>query len=122
MFTVDVKTVMFSYFMTNVLCTGVTLWIWLQYRRHFSGTASGRKIAGMIFDLTIPGGMGGLEAQAAIHRISPATPVFVSSGYSEDPVMAEPEKHGFTASISKPFRRNELAAMLNRFIKTENQA
>lgn len=85
-------------------------------------TASGRKIAGMIFDLTIPGGMGGLEAQAAIHRISPATPVFVSSGYSEDPVMAEPEKHGFTASISKPFRRNELAAMLNRFIKTENQA
>lgn len=70
----------------------------------------------------IPGGMGGLEAQAAIRKISPTIPVFVSSGYSEDPVMAEPEKHGFTASISKPFRRNELAAMLNRFIKPENQA
>jgi len=38
MFTVDVKTVMFSYFMTNALCTGVTFWIWLQYRRHFPGT------------------------------------------------------------------------------------
>ncbi len=84
-------------------------------------TASGRKIAGMIFDLTIPGGMGGLEAQAAIRRISATTPIFVASGYSEDPVMAEPEKYGFTASISKPFKRNELAAMLNRSIKTTDQ-
>lgn len=80
-------------------------------------TADGLPVAGMIFDLTIPGGMGGLAAQAAIRKISTATPIFVASGYSEDPVMAEPEKHGFTASISKPFRRNELAAMLNRSIK-----
>ena len=32
--------------------------------------------------------------------------------------MSEPEKHGFTASISKPFRRSDLAAMLNRYMKT----
>lgn len=81
-------------------------------------TANGQTVAGMIFDLTVPGGMGGLEAKTAIRKISTEIPIFVSSGYSEDPAMSEPEKHGFTASISKPFRRSDLAAMLNRYMKT----
>ena len=84
-------------------------------------TADGLDVAGMIFDLTIPGGMGGLAAQAAIRKISATIPIFVASGYSEDPVMAEPEKYGFTASISKPFKRSELAAMLNRSLKSADK-
>lgn len=76
---------------------------------------AGRHIAGMLFDLTIPGGMGGRQALSEIRKVCPVTPVFVMSGYAKDPVMADPEKYGFTASICKPFRRMELAKLLNKY-------
>jgi len=82
-----------------------------------SETKANRKIAGMIFDLTIPGGMGGKEAIGEIRKLDSKTPVFVTSGYAEDPIMAIPNDHGFTASICKPFRKSELSAMLNKFMK-----
>jgi CheY-like chemotaxis protein len=74
---------------------------------------AGRKVAAMIFDLTVPGGLGGREAIGKIRTLDPKIPVFVASGYAEDPVMANPEKFGFTASICKPFRKAELVKMLN---------
>lgn len=75
-----------------------------------------RKITGMIFDLTVPGGMGGEEAIGEIRKISPDIPVFVASGYSQSPVMANPEEYGFTASICKPFLISELAEMLENHL------
>jgi PAS domain S-box-containing protein len=78
-----------------------------------------RKIVAMIFDLTITGGMGGKEAVAEIRKIAPDIPVLVSSGYADDPVMAEPARYGFTDSICKPFTINELIEMLNRHLKND---
>lgn len=74
-------------------------------------------LVGMIFDLTIPGGMGGKEAIGEIRKLCAEIPVFVSSGYAEDPVMANPKEYGFTASICKPFRKSELAEMLRNYFK-----
>jgi CheY-like chemotaxis protein len=71
-------------------------------------------IAGFIFDLTVPGGMGGLETAAHLKKLGIVVPIFVTSGYADDPVMANPEKYGFAASISKPFRMAELSALLKR--------
>ncbi len=71
-------------------------------------------IAGMLFDLTVPGGMGGKEAVLEIRKINQEIPVFVSSGYADDPVMAQPRQYGFTASISKPFLRSEFAKLLSQ--------
>jgi len=76
-----------------------------------------RKIAGMIFDLTIPGGMGGKEAIKEIRKLCSDTPVFVSSGYSEDPIIAHPQEYGFNASIRKPFMIADLAGMLQDHLK-----
>lgn len=73
-------------------------------------------IKAMMFDLTIPGGMGGLEAVSKIREIDRSVPVFVSSGYADDPVMADPQKYGFTSSISKPFTKAELVKVLNRYM------
>lgn len=73
---------------------------------------TGRKIVGMILDLTIPGGMGGAEAVSEIRKFDADIPVFVASGHCEDPVMTDPKAYGFTASISKPFRLAELSEML----------
>jgi PAS domain S-box-containing protein len=85
----------------------------------FSEMKANREIAGMVFDLTVPGGMGGIEAIGEIRKMGLKTPVFVTSGYAEDPIMANPSSYGFTASICKPFRKSELSEMLNKYIHTE---
>ncbi|MBD3344431.1 MAG: PAS domain S-box protein [Chitinivibrionales bacterium] len=74
-------------------------------------------ITAMIFDLTIPGAGGGKDIIAGIRTTHRDIPVFVASGYADDPVMAAPEKYGFTASICKPFRKTQLAEMLRRYVK-----
>lgn len=75
---------------------------------------AGRPIAGMICDLTIPGGMGGKETVAEVRKINHEIPVFVMSGYADDDVMKAPGEHGFTGSIAKPFTMSDLAEMLGR--------
>ena len=79
--------------------------------------AAGRTIAGMLFDLTVPGAMGGKEAVAAVRQLGCRVPIFVISGYAEDPVMASPRDYGFSASICKPFIRADLAKLLNEHLR-----
>lgn len=67
----------------------------------------------VIMDLTVPGGMGGAEAARQILAIDPEAKLVVSSGYSEDPVMANYRNYGFCAAIEKPYRANELASRLD---------
>ncbi len=57
----------------------------------------------VILDLTIPGGMGGLETFAKLKELNPAVTVIVSSGYSTDPIMANYAEYGFAGVIPKPF-------------------
>ena len=47
----------------------------------------------------------------------PGDPVFVVSGYSDDPVMKNPAEYGFTAGITKPFIMAEVADLLNNYMK-----
>lgn len=76
-----------------------------EYKKHKD---DGRTFAAVIMDLTIPGGMGGEEAVAQILDIDSEAKVFVSSGYSTDPIMVNFKEYGFTGGIAKPF---DLAAM-----------
>jgi len=76
----------------------------------------GREISGMIFDLTIPGAMGGKEAIKEVRKLNIDIPVFVSSGYAEDPVMANPTEYGFSASITKPFKISEFVEMVSEYM------
>jgi two-component system, cell cycle sensor histidine kinase and response regulator CckA len=66
-----------------------------------------------MFDLTIPGGSGGKEMIGVIRSRYPDLPIIVGSGYAEDPIIARPKEFGFTASISKPFSKKDLAVVLN---------
>lgn len=77
-------------------------------------TRKHRKFAAMIFDITIPGGLGGLESISEIRKLDAELPIFVASGYSDNSVMRDPAEFGFTDSISKPFSIEELSDMLNR--------
>lgn len=56
----------------------------------------------VIMDLTIPGGMGGRQAARQLLQIDPQVTLIVASGYSNDPVMANYSKYGFSAAVSKP--------------------
>jgi two-component system, cell cycle sensor histidine kinase and response regulator CckA len=81
-------------------------------------TMAHRAFAGLIFDLTVPGGMGGKTAVREVRKLDSKIAVFVTSGYADDPIMKNPGAYGFTASISKPFRKSELAELLNKHLGT----
>lgn len=73
---------------------------------------AGQPYAAVIMDLTIPGGMGGKEAVVKLLEIDPAVKAIVSSGYSNDPVMAEYRKYGFSGMATKPFDTEQLSRIL----------
>ncbi|HEX3045640.1 MAG TPA: PAS domain-containing protein, partial [Bacillota bacterium] len=70
----------------------------------------------VIMDLTIPGGMGGQEAVTLLREIDPQIKAIVSSGYANDPIMADYERYGFSGVVSKPYKIDELNEILNRII------
>ena len=70
----------------------------------------------VILDLTVPGGMGGLEAGRELRKIDPSVKTIVSSGYAEDPVLAAPKTHGFNGAIRKPYLVRELGEELYRVL------
>jgi CheY-like chemotaxis protein len=74
--------------------------------------AAGQPFDVAILDLTVPGGMGGRETVERLHALAPTLPAIASSGYSTEPLLADPAAHGFAAGLRKPFTPEELAAAL----------
>jgi two-component system cell cycle sensor histidine kinase/response regulator CckA len=72
--------------------------------------------AAVILDLTVPGGMGGNEALGQLLRLDPKLKAIVSSGYSDDPIMADYKKYGFSGVIGKPYRVSDLSRVLYEVI------
>lgn len=73
-----------------------------------------QKFDAVIFDLTIPGAMGGQETIKKLLEIDPDAKAIVSSGYSSDAVMANYSAHGFAGVLAKPYRHRDLAAALQK--------
>ncbi len=74
----------------------------------------GNPFDAVIMDLTVPGGMGGRDAAARIMELDPGARTIVSSGYSDDPIMAEHKAHGFRGVVAKPYDIGELSRVLSR--------
>ena len=68
----------------------------------------------VILDLTIRGGLGGEKVMQELLKIDPQVKAIVSSGYCDDPIMAEFAKHGFRGVIAKPYRISELSKILKQ--------
>lgn len=66
----------------------------------------------VLMDLTVPGGMGGREALDQLRKIDPLVRAIVSSGYSQDPVMANYRAHGFLGILPKPYDLGQLRQVL----------
>jgi CheY-like chemotaxis protein len=84
-----------------------------KYREAF---AEGRRFDLVVLDLTIPGGLGGKEAISALLEIDPAVKAIVSSGYSNDPIMADHARYGFSAVLVKPYRLDDVTAVIRQVI------
>jgi PAS domain S-box-containing protein len=77
---------------------------------------SGQAFAAVILDLTVPGAMGGKETMARLLEIDPQVKAIVSSGYSDDPIMADFLKYGFRGVLAKPYQVSELSKILHDVI------
>jgi PAS domain S-box-containing protein len=82
---------------------------------------AGHPFCAAILDLTVAGGMGGKEAAQALRALDSEVPLFVTSGYAEDPVMQKPTAHGFTASLRKPFAMSDLSALFDKHVLPDHR-
>jgi len=73
---------------------------------------SGCDFKAVILDLTIPGGTGGREVVKKLLEIDPEVKAVVSSGYSNDPIISNYNKYGFSNYLSKPYKIEELENVL----------
>jgi PAS domain S-box-containing protein len=89
------------------------------YRR---AMREGRPYVLVITDLTVSTGLGGEETALELLGLDPTARVVVASGYSRNPVMADPAKYGFIDAIEKPFKPQELQELLRTLIFGEDRA
>ena len=82
---------------------------------------AGTPFAAVIMDLTVAGGMGGAEAVAELRRIDPDVCAIVSSGYSNDEVMAGFRDYGFREALPKPYSVEDLADTLSSVLGVDGR-
>jgi CheY-like chemotaxis protein len=70
----------------------------------------------VVLDLSIPNGMGGIRAMEKLRAIDPNVLAIVSSGYSDDPVMAKPAAYGFAAVLPKPYEPVDLLKLVKNVL------
>lgn len=85
-----------------------------QYRK---AQECGQPFDVVIVDLTIRGKMGGKETAQRLRELDPGVNAIVSSGYSEDPVMAHFREYGFRGVIAKPYTIEELSQTLHNVLE-----
>ncbi len=71
----------------------------------------------VILDITIPGGMGGIETIQVLKNIDPGVKALVSSGYANSPILSDFESYGFLAALAKPYLLQELEAAVNKVMQ-----
>ncbi|MFC1769486.1 PAS domain S-box protein [Nitrospirota bacterium] len=75
---------------------------------------SGKSFDLVILDMTIQGGMGGLETFDELKKMDTEVSAIVSSGYSSDMIDSEFESKGFIGSLMKPYGIDQLQFELQK--------
>lgn len=87
-----------------------------EYRR---ASVAGVPYDIVMLDLTVPGGMGGLETLECLKALDPEVKAVVTSGYSSDPVLGNYREHGFVGVVPKPYRISDLAKTIQNVLSGE---
>jgi signal transduction histidine kinase/CheY-like chemotaxis protein len=83
--------------------------------------ASGRGFDAVLLDLTVRGGMGGVEAAAKLKELDPSLKLIVSSGYSDAQVISDFRKYGFDDVIPKPWAIAQVGEIFRRVLVPANR-
>jgi len=78
--------------------------------------SKGKQFDAVVTDLTIPGGMGGRDAISLLLAEHPGARAVASSGYSNDPVMANFTEYGFMDVLPKPFALDDVVRVMGRVL------
>lgn len=78
---------------------------------------SSKPFDAVILDLTVPGGMGGVDTIKNLIKIDPNLKAIATSGYSNDPVMGNHKKYGFCGVIPKPYSIKKLNRILSEALQ-----
>lgn len=81
-----------------------------------SARESDSPFSAVIMDLTIPGSVGGRETAEQIRAFDPNACLIVSSGYSNDPIMADYATYGFSGAVSKPYKIADLSQLISTLL------
>lgn len=81
--------------------------------------AQGDPFCAVVTDLTVPGGMGGVELMAELKEKDPDIKAIVSSGYSDDPAMSRYREYGFSGVLPKPYRMQQLGKALAALLSSD---
>jgi PAS domain S-box-containing protein len=87
------------------------------YRR---AKEQGTPFDAIIMDLVIVDGMDGKEAIDKLRDIDSEVKAIVSSGYSNDPILADFQRYGFQGALAKPYHLEELSTVLQQVIHRTN--
>ena len=71
-----------------------------------------------VFDLTVPGGMGGEEAANILIDYDPNLIAIASSGYTTSDIMSNYKNSAFKAVLPKPYRIKEMSDVLNELLNS----
>jgi PAS domain S-box-containing protein len=86
-------------------------------QKYSAAHSAGRPFDLVVMDLTVPGGMGGREAIEQLRKIDPGVRAIVSSGYSNDPVLANHRAYGFCGMVAKPYKVDDFARVLRAVLR-----
>lgn len=82
---------------------------------------AGSPFDAVILDLTVKNGMGGEEALCGLRNMDPQVTAVVSSGHASDPIMTDPQHHGFQAAIQKPYGLERLREEMARALESRRK-
>ena len=71
-----------------------------------------------VFDLTVPGGVGGEEAANILIDYDPNLVAIASSGYTTSDVMSDYKNSAFKAVLPKPYRIKEMSDVLHELLNS----
>jgi PAS domain S-box-containing protein len=68
----------------------------------------------VFLDLTVQGGMGGLETLLQLQQIDAGVRAVAVTGYTDDPLLTAFADYGFTGAITKPYTVDDLGRVLQQ--------
>jgi CheY-like chemotaxis protein len=89
--------------------------------KYTAAKASGRRFDAVLLDLTIRGGMGGVETAKKLRELDPTAKLIASSGYSDTPVLARSREYGFDGVLPKPWLLSQLRDVFRRVLVTDSE-